>query len=83
MEGKGEEPREKSRDGTSWDWSLALKESSHLVLEPRPPAASSAESACLSQPHEGAGTWVFLSQVCPSLPDAPAPQPIRPILAVS
>lgn len=44
----GEEPRERSRDGTSWDWPLALNESSHLVRELRLPAASSAESACLS-----------------------------------
>lgn len=47
--GEGEEPREKSRDGTSGDWQLALQESSHLVRELRRfPAASSAESACLS-----------------------------------
>lgn len=30
MKGKGEEPREMNRDGSSWDWPLALNESSHL-----------------------------------------------------
>lgn len=47
--GEGEEPREKSRDGTSGDWQVAFHESSHLVrVLRRFPAASSAESACRS-----------------------------------
>lgn len=32
-EGTGKEPRKRSRDGTSGDWQLALKESSYLVRE--------------------------------------------------